>query len=150
MKNILVLLFCVMTYNTSFAQEKCENIFPLSGTWIGKSEEHPIKFEILEKMPNSFIFSFINFQNERFMILKSDVTTNEKNEFVIQIKEAKLSSGKSKKCIFSAGTITLTDISQDSMRLNLKSVPKCRISNDQSIRIDDITNLILTKEKSNK
>jgi len=90
MKNILILVLCFMVYNNSFAQ--CESTTQLSGTWTGKVEGHPIKFEISEKTPDSSTFSFINFQNERFTIFKSDVTTNEKNEFVIHIKEAKFSS----------------------------------------------------------
>jgi len=148
MKNILFILFCFITYNYSFAQEKHEDTIQLSGTWVGKIEEHPIRFEILEKTSNSFTFSFINFQNERFTILKSDVITNEKNEFIIHIKEAKFSSQRYDNCTFSTGVITLSDVSQYGMRLNLKSVgPTCFISYDVLMNMDDIKDVILTKEK---
>ncbi|AZA81154.1 hypothetical protein C1637_00820 [Chryseobacterium lactis] len=151
MKNILIILFCFTIYNNSFAQKIHEDAIQLSGSWVGKVGEHPIKFEILEKTPNSFTFSFINFQNERFTILKSDVTTNEKNEFIIHIKEAKFSSQRYENCIFSTGVVTLSDLSQNSMRLNLKSVgPTCFISYDVLMNMDDIKDIILTKEKSNK
>ncbi|RLJ34591.1 hypothetical protein CLU97_4106 [Chryseobacterium sp. 7] len=149
MKNTLVIFFCFIMYSSYFGQY--ENTIQLSGTWTGKVEGHPIKFEILEKTPNSITFSFINFQNERFTILKSDITTNEKNEFVISIKEAKFSSQRYEDCIFSTGTLTLSNVLQDSMRLNLKSVgPICFISYDVGRNMPDIKDLILTKEKSNK
>lgn len=149
MKNILVIFFCFIMYGNSFGQ--CESTIRLSGTWTGEIEGHPIKFEILEKNPDLVIFSFINFQNERFTILKSDVTTNEKNEFIISIKEAKFSSQRYEDCIFSTGTLTLSDVLQNSMRLNLKSVgPTCFISYDVLVNMNDIKDLTLTKEKSNK
>ncbi|UTX47124.1 hypothetical protein [Chryseobacterium sp. MA9] len=151
MKNILVLVLCLIMSNNSFAQEKQESLSQLSGIWIGKAEGQPMKFEILDKTPNSFTFSFINFQNERFTILKSDITTKEKNEFVISIKEAKFSSQRYEDCIFSTGTITLSDASHDNMKLNLRSVgPTCFISYDVLVNMNDIKDLILTKEKSNK
>lgn len=150
MKNIVILVLCFIMHNNNFAQEKHESTIPLSGTWIGKAEGHPIKFEILENN-NSMTFSFINFQNERFTILKSDITTNEKNEFVIAIKEAKFSSQRYKDCLFSAGTITLSDVSHDNMILNLKSVgPTCFISYDVLVNMNDIKDVTLTKDKSNK
>ena len=149
MKIILVIFFCFIIYCNSFGQ--CESRIQLSGTWTGKVEAPPIKFEILEKDPNSITFSFINFQNERFTILKSDVTANEKNEFIISIKEAKFSSQRYEDCIFSTGTLTLSDVLQSSMRLNLKSVgPICFISYDVLMNMNDIKDLTLTKEKSNK
>ncbi|MFS4431327.1 hypothetical protein [Chryseobacterium sp. S90] len=149
MKIILVIFFCFIIYCNSFGQ--CESRIQLSGTWTGKVEGHPIKFEILEKDPNSITFSFINFQNERFTILKSDVTANEKNEFIISIKEAKFSSQRYEDCIFSTGTLTLSDVLHSSMRLNLKSVgPTCFISYDVLMNMNDIKDLTLTKEKSNK
>ncbi|KAA2216125.1 hypothetical protein [Chryseobacterium sediminis] len=149
MKNILILFLCFIMYGSSFGQY--ESTIQLSGTWNGKVEDHPIKFEILEKTPDSVTFSFINFQNERFTILKSDVTTNEKNEFVISIKEAKFSSQRYEDCMFSTGTLTLSNVLQNSMRLNLKSVgPTCFISYDVGRDMADIKDLILTKEKSNK
>jgi hypothetical protein len=136
-------------YSNSFGQ--CESRIQLSGTWTGKIEGYPIKFEILENDPNSVTFSFINFQNERFTILKSDVTANEKKEFIIYIKEAKFSSQRYEDCIFSTGTLTLSNVLQNSMRLNLKSVgPICFISYDVGRNMPDIKDLILTKEKSNK
>lgn len=96
-------------------------------------------------------FHFINFQNERFTILKSDMTTNEKNEFVIHIKEARFSSPRYENCIFSTGEIILSDVSQNKMKLNLKSVgPTCFISYDVLMNMDDIKDVILIKEKSNK
>ncbi|UKB79897.1 hypothetical protein [Chryseobacterium sp. MEBOG07] len=151
MKNILTLVLCLIMCNSSFAQEKQENTTQLSGTWVGKIEGQPIKFEILEKTPNLFTFSFINFQNERFTILKSDVANNEKNTFVIHIKEAKFSSQRYENCVFSKGVITLSDISQNNMRLNLKSVgPTCFISYDVLMNMADIKDVILIKEKSNK
>ena len=136
-------------YSESFGQY--EITIQLSGTWTGKVENHPIKFEILEKAPDSVTFSFINFQNEKFTILKSDVTANEKNEFVIHIKEAKFSSPRYENCIFSTGDIILSDVSQNKMKLNLKSVgPTCFISSDVLMNMNDIKDLTLTKEKSNK
>lgn len=148
MKNILFILFCFITYNYSFAQEKHEDTIQLSGTWVGKIEEHPIRFEILEKTSNSFTFSFINFQNERFTILKSDVITNEKNEFIINIKEAKFSSSRFEKCVFSKGTITISDFSENHMKLNLKSVgPNCFLSYDVIMNMPDMDDTVLTKEK---
>ncbi|WP_137904815.1 hypothetical protein [Chryseobacterium sp. 2VB] len=149
MKNILIIFLCFIMYGNSFGQS--ESRMQLSGTWTGKAEGHPIKFEILEKDPNSITFSFINFQNERFTILKSDVTTNEKNEFIISIKEAKFSSQRYEDCIFSTGTLTLSDVLQNSMKINLKSVgPTCFISYDVLVNMNDIKDLTLTKEKSNK
>lgn len=148
MKNILILALYFMVYNNSFAQEKHESTTQLSGTWTGKVEGHPIKFEISEKTPNSVTFSFINFQNERFTIFKSDVTANEKNEFVIHIKEAKFSSQRYENCIFSKGDIILSDISQNKLRLNLKSVgPTCFISYDVLVNMDDLVDAILIKEE---
>ncbi|WP_213277402.1 hypothetical protein [Chryseobacterium indologenes] len=149
MKNILIIFFCLVLYSNSFGQ--CESTIQLSGTWTGEIEDHPIKFEILEKTPDSVTFSFINFQNEKFTILKSDVTANEKNEFVIHIKEAKFSSPRYENCIFSTGDIILSDVSQNKMKLNLKSVgPTCFISYDVLMNMNDIKDLTLTKEKSNK
>jgi len=136
-------------YGNSFGQ--CESTIQLSGTWTGEVEGHPIKFEILEKQPNSTTFSFTNFQNERFTILESDVTTNGKNEFVIHIKEAKFSSPRYENCIFSTGVLILSDVSQNKMKLNLKSVgPICFISYDVGRNMDDVKDVILIKDKSNK
>ncbi|WP_313093364.1 hypothetical protein [Chryseobacterium flavum] len=149
MKNILIIFFCFIMYGNSFGQ--WESTIRLSGTWTGEAEGYPIKFEISEKAPDLVTFSFINFQNQRFTILKSDVTANEKNEFVIRIKEAKFSSPRYEDCIFSTGTLTISDVLQGSMRLNLKSVgPICFISYDVGRNMVDIKDLILTKEKSNK
>ncbi|MDR6465413.1 hypothetical protein [Chryseobacterium sediminis] len=149
MKNIFAIFFCLIMYSNSFGQ--WESTIQLSGTWTGEIEDHPIKFEILEKTPDSVTFSFINFQNERFTILKSDVTADEKNEFVIHIKEAKFSSPRYENCIFSTGDIILSDVSQNKMKLNLKSVgPTCFISYDVLMNMNDIKDLTLTKEKSNK
>ncbi|WP_131797310.1 hypothetical protein [Chryseobacterium kwangjuense] len=149
MKNILTFVLCFIMYNNCISQ--CESTTQLSGTWTGKIEGYPIKFEILEKADNYFTFSFTNFQNEKFTILKSDISTNEKKEFVIDIKEAKFSSQRYENCVFSTGTITLSEVSHDNMRLNLKSVgPTCFISYDVLINMGDIKDVILTKDKSNK
>jgi hypothetical protein len=78
MKNILIIYFLLITFSNSFAQKACENTMQISGTWVGEIEEQPIKFEISENKPDSFIFSFTNFQNERFIINKSTIKTNEK------------------------------------------------------------------------
>ncbi|NWJ53420.1 MAG: hypothetical protein HXX14_21485, partial [Bacteroidetes bacterium] len=138
-------------YNSSFAQKNYDSVSQLSGTWVGNIEDHPIKFEILENTSNTPTFSFTNFQNEKFIVLKSDVTTNEKNEFIVHIKEAKFSSKSYAKCLFSTGVITLSDISHNEMRLNLTSVgPICSINYDTSMKMDDMKDVILTKEKSNK
>lgn len=151
MQNILIILFTLIYYNNSFAQIKYENETQLFGTWIGKVEEQPIRFEITEPKKDSIVFSFINFQNEKFSILKSDITKNEKNEFVINIKEAKFSSQRFEKCIFSQGVITISDLSLDNMKLNLRSVgPECWIMSDVSAGFDDLNDIKLTKEKSNK
>ncbi|WP_419489100.1 hypothetical protein [Chryseobacterium bernardetii] len=151
MKNILIFVLYFIMFNNSSAQEKHESTIQLSGTWTGTVEDHAMKFEILKETPDSFTFSFINFQNERFTILKSDVTTNEKNEFVIHIKEARFSSPRYENCIFSTGYIILSDVSQNKMKLNLKSVgPICFMSYDVLMNMDDIKDAILIKEKSNK
>ncbi|MGU3376759.1 hypothetical protein [Chryseobacterium sp. M5A1_1a] len=151
MKNILIIVLCFIIYNNSFAQIAYESKIQLSGIWSGKIEEQPIKFEILENEPNSIIFSFTNFQNEKFIIQKSDIATNERNEFVINIKKAKFSSSRYEKCIFSKGVMTISNVSQNSMKLNLKSVgPTCFLSYDVLMNMPDINDIILTKEKSNK
>jgi hypothetical protein len=49
-----------------------------------------------------------------------------KNEFVINIEKAKFSSPRFEKCVFPKGIITISDMSANSMKLNLKSVgPSC-------------------------
>jgi hypothetical protein len=85
MKNILIIY--VLLFSNSFAQKACENTMQISGTWVGEIEEQPIKFEISENKPDSFIFSFTNFQNGRFIVNKSIIKTNKKNEFVINIEK---------------------------------------------------------------
>jgi hypothetical protein len=148
MKNILIILFFLAICNNSFAQKKLDNISKLSGIWVGKIEKDPIKFEVLENNPNTFTFSFINFQNEKFTVRKSDIITNEKNEIVINIKEANFSLERFKKCVFSTGTITIFNLTENNMTLNLKSVgPTCWIMDDVSMNMGDLNNVILTKEK---
>ncbi|MCJ8154796.1 hypothetical protein MKJ01_13575 [Chryseobacterium sp. SSA4.19] len=145
MKNILIILFFLITYSNSFAQKKSD-FSNLTGIWTGKIDENQVKFEVLENNPKSFTFSFINFQNEKFIIKKSDITTNEKNEIVIKIKEAKFSSERWEKCVFSTGIITISNLSQSRMTLNLKSVgPTCWIMDDVSINMDDMDNTELIK-----
>ncbi|KQT24637.1 hypothetical protein ASG22_11630 [Chryseobacterium sp. Leaf405] len=147
MKNILILIFCSII-NNSFAQKTSENIGKLSGIWTGTIEEHPIKFEISQNKMNSIVFSFTNFLNEKFIVQKSDVATNEKNEFVISIKEAKFSHPNFEKCIYTQGLLTISDVTQNDVKLNLKSVgPKCFLSYDVIMNMPDINNLKLTKEK---
>ncbi|MDQ0783654.1 hypothetical protein [Chryseobacterium sp. W4I1] len=148
MKNILIILFFLAICNNSFAQKKSDNISKLSGTWAGKMGEDPIQFQVVGDSQNSFTFSFINFQNERFTVQKSDVSTNEKNEFIINIKEAKFSSSRFEKCVFSKGTITISDFSENHMKLNLKSVgPNCFLSYDVIMNMPDMDDTVLTKEK---
>lgn len=100
MKNILIALFSFTICNYSFSQTVREGIDKISGTWTGIVEDHPMTFEISENKPGSFIFSFINFQNEKFIIQKFEIIKNEKNQFVINIKDAKFSSSNYDKCIF--------------------------------------------------
>jgi len=148
MKNILILLFFLAICNNSFAQKKLDNISKLSGTWIGKIGEDPIKFQVVEDSQNFFTFSFINFQNEKFTVRKSDMITNEKNEIVINIKKANFSLERFEKCVFSTGTITISNLTENNMTLNLKSVgPTCWIMDDVSMNMGDLNNVILTKEK---
>ncbi|AZA52550.1 hypothetical protein [Chryseobacterium sp. G0201] len=148
MKNILIILFFLAICNNSFAQKKLDNISKLSGTWVGKIGEDPIKFQVVKNSQNSFTFSFINFQNVKFIVQKYDISTNEKNEFIINIKEAKVSSLRFKKCIFSKGTITISDLPENNIKLNLKSVgPTCWIMDDVTVNMEDIKDIILTKEK---
>jgi hypothetical protein len=151
MKNILIILFSLTIYTNSFAQKTIDNISKLSGTWIGKVEDDPIRFQITEDNKSSFIFSFINFQNEKFIIKKSDVITNEKNEIVIHIKEANPSSLRFEKCVFSKGTIIIVNSDENHMLLNLKSVgPTCWIMDDVSMNMEDLKDVLLTKENKVK
>lgn len=148
MKKKFLLLFAVIICNLSFAQIVCESTTQLSGTWIGKIEDHPMKFEIKENSPNSPIFSFTNFLNEKFIILKSDIVINEKNEFVINLKEAKFSSPNYEKCTFSSGVLTISEVSSQNMKVNLKSVaPNCFLRYDVIMNMPDIDNIKLTKEQ---
>lgn len=113
-----------------------------------KIEEHPIKFEVVEDGQNCFTFSFINFQNEKFTVRKSDVITDGKKEIFIKIKDANFSLERFEKCIFSTGTITISNLTENNMTLNLKSVgPTCWIMDDVSMNMEDLNNIILTKEK---
>ncbi len=151
MKNILIIFLCFTIFNNCFAQKTSDSISKLSGIWTGTIEEHPIKFEISQNKSNSFIFSFTNFLNERFTIEKSEIITNEKNEFAINIKEAKFSSPRYEKCMFSKGILTISNVSESNMKLNLKSVgPNCFLSYDVIMNMPDMDDTILTKEKSNK
>ncbi|REC48201.1 hypothetical protein [Chryseobacterium pennipullorum] len=151
MKNILTILFSLTVYNISFAQKTLDNISKLSGTWLGKAGDNPIKFQVVQNGKNSFTFSIINFQNQKFIIKKSDVITNEKNEIVIHIKEAKFSSLRFENCVFSTGTITIVNSDENHKVLNLKSVgPTCWIMDDVSVDTGDLNDILLTKEKSSK
>jgi len=149
MKNILILFFSFITCNYCFSQIESEDI-QISGIWSGTVEDHPMNFEISKNEADSLVFSFINFQNEKFIIQKSDIIKNEKNQFVIYIKEAKFSSSNYDKCIFSKGILTISDVSQNNMKLNLNSVgPNCFLSYDVIMNMPDIKTVTLTKEKPN-
>ncbi|WPO82604.1 hypothetical protein SD427_17860 [Chryseobacterium sp. JJR-5R] len=148
MKNILAILFSFILCSYGFAQTVREDIRKISGTWVGIVEDHPMTFEISENKPGSFILSFINFQNEKFIIQKSEITKTESHQFVIVIKDAKFSSSNYDKCIFSKGALTLSDVSESSMKLNLNSVgPNCFLSYDVIMNMPDIRTVTLTKEK---
>ncbi|WP_312900983.1 hypothetical protein [Chryseobacterium taichungense] len=151
MKNVLIIIFFFAFCNYNFAQTVHESMSKISGTWAGEVEEHPMTFEIVENKSGSFIFSFINFQNEKFTIQESDITTNDKKQLIVNIKEAKFSSSNYDKCIFSKGTITLFDLSESSMKLNLDSVgPNCFLSYDVIMNMPDIRTVTLTKDKQTK
>ncbi|OCK50453.1 hypothetical protein BA768_04670 [Chryseobacterium sp. CBo1] len=146
MKNILIILFSLLIYNNSFAQKKSDNVSKLQGTWVGKAEEDSIKFEFF-KTPKFFTFSYMNSNNEKFIVKKSDIVVNDKREIIINIKKANLSSEKWKKCLFSAGIITISNLSENLITLNLKSVgPICNITEDESLLIEDIDNIQLIKQ----
>ncbi|WP_312341435.1 hypothetical protein [Chryseobacterium binzhouense] len=146
MKNILIILFSVLIYTNGFPQKKSHDTFNLIGVWIGKVEEESIKFEF-SKNPRFFTFSYINSNNEKFMVNKSDMMISDKGEIIIAIKNATLSSEKWKECIFSTGTITISNLSENRMILKLQSVgPICNITDDESLFIEDIDSLELIKK----
>ncbi|MGD1318837.1 hypothetical protein [Chryseobacterium sp. 2R14A] len=146
MKNILIILFSLLIYNNGFAQKKSDNVSKLKGTWVGKAEEDSIKFEFF-KNPKFFTFSYMNSNNGKFIVKKSDMVVNDKREIIINIKKANLSSEKWEKCLFSAGTITIFNLSENFITLNLKSVgPICNITEDESLLIEDIDNIQLIKQ----
>jgi hypothetical protein len=150
MKKTFTLFILLIIYHTSLAQAACESTNLLSGTWTATVEEHPMKFEITADDKDSPIFSFTNFLNERFIVLKSKISVNEKSEFVIKILEAKFSSPNYEKCKYSTGVLTLSEISTKNMTLNLNSVgPNCFLSYDVIMNMPDIENIKLTKEQSN-
>ncbi|MBW7675160.1 hypothetical protein [Chryseobacterium chendengshani] len=147
MKNILLIIF-MLFINKSIAQNLHDNETQLSGIWMGEVEKHPIRLEIIQDKKNSTILIFTNFQNEKFSILKSDISANKKNEFVINIKNAKFSDPNYEKCVYNQGILTISDVTQTNMKLDLKSVgPNCFLSYDVIMNMPDINNLKLTKEK---
>ena len=146
MKNILIILFSSLIYSNGFPQKKTCNISNLTGVWVGKTEEDSIKFQFF-KNSKFFTFSYINSNNEKFVVKKSDMAVNEKGEIVINIKKANISSEKWEECIFSTGVVTISNLSENRMTLNLKSVgPICSITEDESLLIEDIDNIELIKQ----
>ncbi len=146
MKNILIILFSVLIYTNGFSQKKSDNTSYLKGVWIGKVEEESIKFEF-SKNPRFLTFSYLSSNNEKFMVNKSDMMINDKGEITIAIKKANVSSEKWKECLFTTGIITISNLSENRMILNLKSVgPICRITDDESLLIEDMNNIELIKE----
>lgn len=150
MKNILIVIFSLLIYNSGFSQKKPNHMSKLNGIWIGKMDETLVKFEFL-KNKKSFTFSDINSDKNshmrKFNIEKSEVTINEKNETVIEIKEANISPEFWGDCKFSKGTIVISNLLKNRIILNLKSVgPDCFKSYDESLVIENIENLELTKK----
>jgi len=146
MKNILIILFSVLIYTNGFSQKKSDNTSNLIGVWSGKIEEESVKFEF-SKNPRFFTFSHINSNNGKFIVNKSDMMVDDQGKIIINIKKAKISSEKWKERLFSTGTITISNLSENRMVLNLKSVgPICNITEDESLLIEDIDRIELIKQ----
>lgn len=150
MKTFGIFLFLLLTVN-GFAQSGQKLLSELQGTWLGNFENHSIQMEISKSPAQTYQFIFTNYLHEQFIIDELEVKKPEKSEIVATIKEAKFSSERYKKCIYSEGELVISEITSDQLLLNLNSVgPDCWISFDVVMNMGDLNGVLLKKVKNTK
>ncbi|KFC22474.1 hypothetical protein IO90_05940 [Chryseobacterium sp. FH1] len=146
--NKIILIIFTFFLNFYFSQQSVYNqMEKLQGIWEGRDGNDIIKFEINKSGKNDFLFSFINFQGEKFLINKEKISENNQKELIIEIKEAKFSSYRYEKCLFTKGEIIISNSSENQFSLSLNSVgPKCFLTYDVIMTMDDIKDILMTKK----
>lgn len=134
----------LLFFNFYCGQKKtAKRLESILGIWENKESDYALKFEVSKNNgTNDFLFSLINFRNEKFIISKANIYENDNNAIIVEIEEAKLSD-----CTFNSGKIIVAIVTENKLLLNMKGVSKCWISEDTSIVMEDVQNSLLTKKQ---